>query len=249
MLFKKKNRNVKPELPKEYVWALEIDEVDHEFKCIVTEDEVITYEDGVEHKHLKVVDHTCEEGVLQIDCETKIFGELIPFQLERFIPYIKLDGRWIMSDTTKEDRLQQQIAIYKKQSKQEAIVGVAALLYILATKLITGTMGDLWILSVFGIFFISSAGLRMVRLKTELNAMKEAEEEAAAEKAALEAEKQRKTRATAKTTSNRSSSGSSRKKQSAIEKSINKTINKTANTIGRELGKQLVRGLLGTLKK
>ena len=38
-----------PNLPKEYVWALEIDEVDHEFKCLVTEDEVITYEDGVEH--------------------------------------------------------------------------------------------------------------------------------------------------------------------------------------------------------
>ena len=92
-----------------------------------------------------------------------------------------------MSDTTKEDRMQQQIAIYKKQSKQEAIIGAAALLFMLGMKLFTGSMGDLWILSVFGVFFISSAGLRMVRLKNELAAMKEAEEEAAAEKAEMEA--------------------------------------------------------------
>ena len=186
-MFKKKKSSEHPDLPKEYIWELEVAGQPREYKCLVTEEGVTTYEDGVEHKHLKITDPTCLEGVLQIDCETKIFGELIPFQLERFIPYIKLDGRWIMSDTTKEDRLQQQIAIYKKQSKQESIVGVAALLYILGTKLITGTMGDLWILSVFGIFFISSAALRMVRLKNELNAMKEAEEEAAAEKAEMEA--------------------------------------------------------------
>ena len=186
-MFKKKKSSEHPDLPKEYIWELEVAGKSREYKCLVTEEGVTTYEDGVEHKHLKITDPTCMEGVLQIDCETKIFGELIPFQLERFIPYIKLDDHWVMSDTTKEDRMQQQIAIYKKQSKQETIVGVAALLYILGTKLITGTMGDLWILSVFGIFFISSAGLRMVRLKNELNAMKEAEEEAAAEKAEMEA--------------------------------------------------------------
>ena len=42
MLFKQ-NKCVKPDLPKEYVWALEIDDVDHEFKCLVTEDEVIDF--------------------------------------------------------------------------------------------------------------------------------------------------------------------------------------------------------------
>jgi hypothetical protein len=141
----------------------------------------------VEHKHLKITDPTCMEGVLQIDCETKIFGEMIPFQLERFIPYIKLEGEWVMSDTTKADRMEQQIEIYTKQSKQEAVVGVAALLFMLGMKIFTGSMGDLWILSVFGIFFISSAAIRMVRLKNELTAMKEAEEEAAAEKAEMEA--------------------------------------------------------------
>ena len=134
MLFKR-NKCVKPDLPKEYIWALEIDGADHEFKCLVTENEVITYQDGVEHKHLKVVDHTCMEGILQIDCETKIFGTMTPFQLERYIPYIKLD-RWIMSDTTREDRLQEQIRIYKNQSKWETIWGIAAIAVHLVGQLV-----------------------------------------------------------------------------------------------------------------
>ena len=175
MLFKR-DKSVKPELPKEYVWALEIDGQDHEFKCLVTEDEVITYEDGQEHKHLKVVDHTCYEGVLQIDCETKIFGEMTPFQLERYIPYIKLD-RWIMSDTTRDDRMAEQIKIYKNQSKWEAILGVAVIILHLIIELFFKDFGEVWMLSVFGIFFISSAVYRMARLRNELTALKEAKEE------------------------------------------------------------------------
>ena len=186
-MFKKKKSTEHPALPKEYIWDLEVEGNPREFKCLVTEEGVTTYEDGVEHKHLKITDPTCMEDVLQIDCETKIFGEMIPFQLERFVPYIKLDGHWVMSDTTKEDRLQQQIAIYKKQSKQEAVVGVIALLVVLGMVIVTGGMGDLWILSVFGIFFLTSAGMRMARLKNELTAMREAQEEAAREKAEMAA--------------------------------------------------------------
>ena len=175
MLFKR-NKCVKPDLPKEYVWALEIDEVDHEFKCLVTEDEVITYQDGVEHKHLKVVDHTCMEGILQIDCETKIFGTMTPFQLERYIPYIKLD-RWIMSDTTREDRLQEQIKIYKNQSKWEAALGLIAILVHLVGQYIFPVLAEMWMLSIFGVLFMVSAAYRMVRVRNELTALREAQAE------------------------------------------------------------------------
>ena len=183
-MFKRKKSTVKPDLPKEYVWTLDVEGEEHEYKCLVTETGVTTYEDGVEHKHLKITDPTCMEGVLQIDTQTKIFGDMVEFQLERFIPYIRLEGRWVMSDTTEEDRLNEQVAIYKKQSKQECAAGIGCLLVLLVYSLITGSTGDLWILSVMGIFFLSSAGMRMVRLRNELNAMKEAAEEAAAEKAA-----------------------------------------------------------------
>lgn len=185
-MFKRKKSTVKPDLPKEYVWALEIEGVDHEFKCLVTEDEVITFEDGVEHKHLKVVDHTCMEGVLQIDCETKMFGEMIPFQLERYIPYIKLD-RWLMSDTTREDRLQEQIVIYKNQSKWETILGIAMILFHLIIELFFKDFGEVWIFTVFGIFFISSAVYRMARLRNELTALREAQEELEADETEMKA--------------------------------------------------------------
>ena len=175
-MFNKKRKCVKPNLPKEYVWELEVEGEDHEFKCLVTEDEVITYEDDREHKHLKVMDHTCMEGVLQIDCETKIFGEMTPFQLERYIPYIKLD-RWIMSDTTRDDRMAEQIQIYKNQSKWEFICGVIMILVYLIGKPFVPLIDELWMLTVLGIFFIASAMMRMARLRNELNAMKEAKEE------------------------------------------------------------------------
>ena len=175
-MFKKKKEAPKPQLPKEYVWALDIEGEDHEFKCLVTEDEVITYEDGQEHKHLKVVDHTCYEGVLQIDCETKIFGTMTPFQLERYIPYIKLD-RWIMSDTTREDRMAEQIQIYKNQSKWETILGIGMILFHLIIALFFPNFGEVWMFSVLGIFFISSAIYRLARLRNEITALEEAKAE------------------------------------------------------------------------
>jgi len=172
-MFERK-KDVKPELPKEYVWALEIDDEDHEFKCLVTEDEVITYEDGREHKHLKVVDHTCYEGVLQIDCETKIFGTMTPFQLERYIPYIKLD-RWIMSDTTREDRLLEQVAIYRKQSRIEYIIGAIMILVNVIMGIAFGMFEDTLMFSIMGMLFIVSGAYQMIRVKQELNAIREAQ--------------------------------------------------------------------------
>lgn len=181
-MFKKKKSTVKPDLPKEYVWTLIIEDQEHEFKCLVTETGVTTYEDGVEHKHLKITDPTCMEGVLQIDTKTKIFGDMVDFQLERFIPYIRLEGKWAMSHTTENDRMNEQIAIYKQQSLQETIVGIGCLLVALGKVLFTGAMDDWWILIVFGIFFMSSAGFRMVRLKNEIDALKELKAEAEAAK-------------------------------------------------------------------
>lgn len=182
----RKKSTVKPNLPKEYVWTLDIEGEEKIFKCLVTETEVITYEGDVEHKHLKIMDTTCMEGVLQIDTVTKIYGDMVAFQLERFIPYIKLEGHWVMSDTTEEDRMQEQIAIYKKQSRQQIIAGAGCLLVTLAKQLITGDLGDWWMLNVFGIFFIASGLMLIVRLRNEINAIQEAREEAAAEKAAVE---------------------------------------------------------------
>ena len=184
---RRKKSTVKPNLPKEYVWTLDIDGEEKIFKCLVTETEVITYEGDVEHKHLKIMNPECMEGVLQIDTVTKIYDDMVEFQLERFIPYIKIDGHWKMSETTEMDRVEEAIGIHQKNSKIEAISGIACLAIALGKKLLTGDLGDWWMLNVFGIFFLASSIMRMVRLRNEINAMKEAAEEEAAQKAASKA--------------------------------------------------------------
>ena len=184
---RRKKSTVKPNLPKEYVWTLDIDGEEKIFKCLVTETEVITYEGDVEHKHLKIMNPECREGVLQIDTVTKIYDDMVEFQLERFIPYIKIDGHWKMSETTEMDRVEEAIGIHQKNTKIEAISGIACLAIALGKKLLTGDLGDWWMLNVFGIFFLASSIMRMVRLRNEINAMKEAAEEEAAQKAASKA--------------------------------------------------------------
>ena len=186
---KKKNK-LMPDLPKEYVWELEVDGVDKLFKVVVTEDMCTTYLDDQELKHLKVMDKTCKVGVLQIDTVTSINGQMIPFQLERYIPYIKLDGKWKMSETTRQDRIEEGIAIHRRNSKIEAIAGAALLAVAAGMYLISGKDSDWWMFSVIGIFVISSSIYRMVRLRNELTAMQEAEERFAQEEAEEKARKE-----------------------------------------------------------
>lgn len=175
-MFKRKTTE-KPNLPKEYVWELEINGEDHTYSCIVTETMVTTYEDGVEKKHLKVMNPECMQGVLQIDTITSVYGDQVPFQLERFIPYIKLEGKWESSDTTKQDRLEATVATYRNNSKWEIIAGILCMVATLIKTLVTGDMGDWYMLNIFGVFFIFAGISTHIRLKQELDAMKEAEEE------------------------------------------------------------------------
>lgn len=186
---KKKNK-LMPNLPKEYVWELEVDGEDKIYKVVVDEDMCTTYEGDRESKHLKVMDKTCKVGVLQIDTITSIYGQQIPFQLERYIPYIKLEGKWKMSDTTRQDRIEEGVAIHRRNSLIESVVGSLFLLAALAMFLAWGKDSDWWMMFVFGVFIIFSAITRLVRLRNELMAMKEAEEEAAAMEAAKAAEKE-----------------------------------------------------------
>ena len=179
-MFKRKSTE-KPELPKEYVWELDYDGVTRIFKCVVTEDMVTTYEGDKECKHLKIMDHTCKQGVLQIDTITSIYGEQVSFQLERFIPYIKLQDGWESSDTTKKDRLDATVAAYKRNAKMEMISGILCIAAALIKSLVTGDLGDWYMLVVFGIFFIFAGLSTRIRLKQELDAMKEAAEETAEE--------------------------------------------------------------------
>ncbi len=175
MARKPKPRKV-PIVNKEYVWELEVDGEIHEFKVFVGEDECITYADGEECKRLKIMEKTQMQGLLQIDCVTRVLDEVTGFQLENGIPYIKLededgDRRWVMSDTTREDRLQTRVRQLKREAYGYAIVGLILFVITLVKKLINAGYDDIFIYPTLGIFCLACSGLQLVRLKNELEAM------------------------------------------------------------------------------
>ena len=173
---RKPKERKEPIINKEYIWELEVDDVIHEFKVFVGEDECITYADGVECKHLKIMDKTQMYGVLQIDCQTRVLDEVTDFQLENGIPYIKLedeDGKrkWVKSDTTKEDELQDKIRKVKREAYGYIIIGLIFLAISIGQKLITGKFDDVFMMPMLGIFSFTCFGMQMIRLKNELTAM------------------------------------------------------------------------------
>lgn len=175
MARKPKERKV-PIVNKDYIWELDVDGETHEYKVFVGEDECITYADGVECKRLKIMDKTQKPGVIQIDCQTRVLDEITDFQLENGIPFIKLEDeegkrKWVISDTTKEDRLQEKIRQLKKEAYGYAIIGVVFLAIALAQKIITGKFDDVFMFPMLGIFCFTCMGMQMIRLKNELEAL------------------------------------------------------------------------------
>lgn len=176
--------------PKEYVWNLDIDGQEKVWKCLVTEKECVTFEGDVERKHLKVMNPVRQEKVLQIDTITTVYGKQTPFQLENGIPYIQIDGKWKMSQTTQADRLEATVKIHQRNSKMEFFAGLAFFAVVVGKKLITGEVGDWWMLTAFGVFLWTSAIMRMIRLRNELMVMREEAEGEAAAKQAAQADEQ-----------------------------------------------------------
>lgn len=160
-----------PIVNKEFLWEIEVDDEIHEFKVYLTEDECITYEDGVECDRLKIQDKMQMEGLLQIDSETKVFDEVLPFQLEAGIPYIKLEGYWKASDTTDEERIWEKVRMYKKQSYILVGVGLLMLVLTFVQYLVEGSIGEWPMMPVMGCFLIACAAMTLVRVKGELEAM------------------------------------------------------------------------------
>lgn len=176
MQFKRKYEKIP--CSNEHVFSIDFDGVVRQWKCVVLENEVVTYEDGQEKKHLKITNRVVEPHVLQIDTVTSIYGEMIPFQLENNIPFIQLEGEWVPSDTFAEAKQAAAVNMYRRQSRNESIVGGILLAISLGKWIFTGDMGQLWILSIFGAFFIATAMLRLVRLRNELRDIEEAQQEA-----------------------------------------------------------------------
>ena len=163
-------------MSKEFIWNLSVGDEKKVWKCIVYEDEVVTYEDGLESERLKITNPEVKQGVLQINTVTKVYGEEVQFQLEKNIPYIKLDGKWSMSKTTFEDRKQKLIKDQKMAFLLLVLIGIGACLACLVRYLVQGTMGDWWFLLVLGTIMIATAYIQRYEMKTQLKMIEDKDE-------------------------------------------------------------------------
>lgn len=94
---------------KEFIWSFDVDGESIPWKCVVEEEECVFFEGEREICRRKIQKKKRKKGVLQIDSSVDLFGKQTPFQLENGIPYLKIDGKWKISYTTMEDRIEGQI--------------------------------------------------------------------------------------------------------------------------------------------
>ncbi len=177
-LFKKKYEKI--ECSNEHIFRIDYDGVIKTWKCVVLDTEVVAYEGNQETARIKITELERAPQVIQVDTKIEIYGEQIRFQLENGFPFIRLDGEWVGSDTFEKARRDAAAKMYRKNAFQQIGMGAVLLLALLVIWLVKKDVGDLWILSVFGIFFMSSGAFTMVRVRNELQAYEDAEEAAAA---------------------------------------------------------------------
>lgn len=159
----------------EFIWNLSVDGENKIYKCVVKEDEVITYEGDTECKHLKITNKEKKQNVLQIDTVTVIYGMECPFQLENGVPYIKLGGKWTMSETTFEARKKKLIQIHKISAYVQVALGIAMGLACLIRYLVMGSMGSWWFLIILGSIMAITGVVQYKEIQTQMKELEKAD--------------------------------------------------------------------------
>ena len=177
-LFKKKYETI--ECSSEHLFRIDFDGVIKVWKCVVGDSEVIAYENDVETARIPMETTQRAPQVLQIDTIVNVYGEELGFQLENGFPFLCLEGDWEPSDTFAEAKRNAAVKMYRRNSFQQIGLGCVLLVALLLIWIVKKDVGDMWILSVFGIFFISSGAYTLVRVRNELQAIRDAEAEEAA---------------------------------------------------------------------
>ena len=158
-------------MSKEYIWSIVADGDDHVWKCIVTDTECIFYEEDTETDRLIIANPEKKQGVLQIDDEVNVFGKVCPFQLENGIPYVKIDTRWVMSDTTMAERHRKMVYNQKVVGLVQ-IVGAAliTLVYFVLSQFNEGVK-DNWFILIMASFFAVVGASQFFSARKELKTL------------------------------------------------------------------------------
>ena len=158
-------------MTKEYIYKLEIHGEDVIWKCVISDDTCMTYEGDTLCETFRLTTKERKPQVLQLDTKAKVYGEILPLQVENGMPFLKMDGKWEASHTTDEDRLQAKIRAHKKEAYSNALLGVLMIVYYFIDKKYIGLVSEFPIALVMGIFCVSSCGVTLFRLKNELQEM------------------------------------------------------------------------------
>ncbi len=155
-------------MSKEFIWNVTVGDEKKEWKCVLLEEEVVTYEDGAETARLKITNPEVKQGVLQIDTTTTVYGQEAKFQLEKNVPYIKMEDSWSMSRTTFEERKAKLMKEQKLVFIILILIGLGAMAACLIRYLIQGTMGNWWFLLVMGSIVIATAFIQRYETNNQL---------------------------------------------------------------------------------
>lgn len=138
---------------KEFNWSLTVDGASHSWTCGVTDTYCAFFEDGQERGRLEIQNPEKKQGVLQLDEAIEVFGEQFDFQLENGIPYLRIDGRWTMSETTRLARREKLLYNQKVTGlTQVAVAAVIALVYLVGCRFFPGWK-ERWFVLVMASFF------------------------------------------------------------------------------------------------
>ena len=130
-------------MSKEFIWGADVEGERTEFKVVVEEGVCLTYEGGQLTNRIKYkVPKDPEE--MWIDEFIQVWGKRCQFQLDKGVPYLKMDGKWTSSDTTMEERLQKIAKTQKLTGMVQFVIGLLICLVCAVIYMVNGTLGDKW---------------------------------------------------------------------------------------------------------
>ena len=150
---------------KEYIWSLTVDGEEKDWKCVVYDEDIATFEDDAETHHLPI--ETKAKNVVQIDEAISVYGKKVHFQLENNTPYIKIGGKWTMSDTTMAERQVKMEQIQNTTTIVQIVMGLLMCAISLAVYFTNGDFGRWWFMIIVGTVMIAMGIMSRVTARQE----------------------------------------------------------------------------------
>ena len=79
-------------MTKEYIYTLEVEDEKVIWKCVVSDNECVTYEGDVECQRFELTTSERKPHVLQLDTKAKVYGDNLRLQVENGMPFLRIEG-------------------------------------------------------------------------------------------------------------------------------------------------------------